>query len=207
MINIKKPLGLVTTHDRWNYNNINFLDKNDKNQLKIGISIQVSDKLRDFNLMDGRRLRRFGRRRRRQSSLLPVGATAPDDNAAYTVSCCYCDFKIRALNDALSRFGRRHAAWLRVWFSIGVGFSLTLLLALSFLLVWNLFAQRNSNDAAFFFLFGFSPSVGTINWISSRVSIRCIIKLIIHGGQTCGFNNNTSYDAATSGCKGWFFIV
>ncbi|XP_024951160.2 membrane-bound transcription factor site-2 protease homolog isoform X3 [Citrus sinensis] len=113
--------------------------------------------------MDGRRLRRFGRRRRRQSSLLPVGATAPEYNTAYTVSCCYCDFKIRALNDALSRFGRRHAAWLRVWFSIGVGFSLTLLLALSFLLVWNLFAQRNSNDAAFFFLFGFSPSYLCMN--------------------------------------------
>ncbi|KAH9795360.1 Membrane-bound transcription factor site-2 protease-like [Citrus sinensis] len=128
--------------------------------------------------MDGRRLRRFGRRRRRQSSLLPVGATAPDDNAAYTVSCCYCDFKIRALNDALSRFGRRHAAWLRVWFSIGVGFSLTLLLALSFLLVWNLFAQRNSNDAAFFFLFGFSPSVSLAD--AAYLLLSTLISVSVH---------------------------
>ena len=114
-------------------------------------------------IMEGRRLRRFGRRRQPpSSSLLPVvvgGETASSD-IANTVSCFYCDFKIRVLNEALYHFGRRHATWLRVWFSIGVGFSLSLVLGVSFLLLWSLLLHRNSIfSSGFGFGFGSSTSV------------------------------------------------
>lgn len=126
---------------------------------KIYLLSPVSDQcVEDQWGMEGRTFRRFGRRSR-QSSLLPVGAAAPNHITANTVSCWYCDFKIRVFNEALFSFGRRHAAFLRVWFSIGIGFSLTLLLAVSCLLVWTLFPGKFSNNTAFFFLFGFSPSV------------------------------------------------
>ncbi|EYU38181.1 hypothetical protein MIMGU_mgv1a026360mg, partial [Erythranthe guttata] len=48
-----------------------------------------------------------------------------------TVSCWYCDFKFSALNEPLFRFGRRHSRSLRVWFSIGVVFSLAALLGVT----------------------------------------------------------------------------
>ncbi|KAJ4702763.1 membrane-bound transcription factor site-2 protease-like [Melia azedarach] len=127
--------------------------------------------------MEGRTFRRFGRRSR-QSSLLPVGAAAPNHITANTVSCWYCDFKIRVFNEALFSFGRRHAAFLRVWFSIGIGFSLTLLLAVSCLLVWTLFPGKFSNNTAFFFLFGFSPSVSLAD--AAYLLVSTLISVSVH---------------------------
>ncbi|KAL5773793.1 hypothetical protein ACOSQ2_013717 [Xanthoceras sorbifolium] len=128
--------------------------------------------------MEGRRLRKFGRRRQpRPSSLLPVvgGETASSD-VANTVSWLYCDFKVRVLNEALYRFGRRHATWLSVWFSIGVGFSLTLVLGVSFLLVWSLF--RRSSIFFFGFGFGSSPSVSLAGAV--HVFLSTLISVSLH---------------------------
>lgn len=53
-------------------------------------------------------------------------------------SCWYCDLKTHAFNEPLFRLGRSHARYLRVWFSIGVGFALTVLLLVSLLLLLEL---------------------------------------------------------------------
>ncbi|KAI5650375.1 hypothetical protein M9H77_36380 [Catharanthus roseus] len=74
--------------------------------------------------MDGRRLRRFGRGRQANKDLLPVRLT----RLSNTVSCWYCDFKSAVLNEPLFRFGRRYSRFLRLWFSVGVGFGLAALL-------------------------------------------------------------------------------
>ncbi|XP_031287834.1 membrane-bound transcription factor site-2 protease homolog isoform X2 [Pistacia vera] len=133
--------------------------------------------------MEGRRLRRFDRPSP-HSSFLPVSASAstataaPVTTANATVTCCYCDFKIRFLNQPLFRFGRTHAAFFRFWFSIGVGFALSLVFAVIFILVWVMFYGRDSNNTAFFFLFGFSPSVSVGD--AAYVIISSLIAVSVH---------------------------
>ncbi|KAJ6414866.1 hypothetical protein OIU84_003807 [Salix udensis] len=87
-----------------------------------------------------------------------------------TVSCCYCDYKISALNTPLYHFGRKQAKLLRIWFSIGVGFSLTALLGVTLILVWEfgnvLHLFHGSSDLSSSLLFGFSPQV-----YGSRLSV------------------------------------
>ncbi|XP_042055461.1 membrane-bound transcription factor site-2 protease homolog isoform X2 [Salvia splendens] len=73
-------------------------------------------------MMDGRR----GGRRRGDQTLLPL--RRPARHFAHTVSCWYCDFKCMAFNELLFRLGRRHSKILRIWFSIGIGFSLAALI-------------------------------------------------------------------------------
>ncbi|XP_051137314.1 membrane-bound transcription factor site-2 protease homolog isoform X2 [Andrographis paniculata] len=73
--------------------------------------------------MAGRR----GRRRWSPQTLLPLRRTRQLSN---TVSCWYCDCKFLALNEPLFRFGRKHARYLRGWFSMGVGFSLSAVVGL-----------------------------------------------------------------------------
>ncbi|KAL1547842.1 S2P endopeptidase [Salvia divinorum] len=73
-------------------------------------------------MMDGRR----GGRRRGDQTLLPL--RRPARHFAHTVSCWYCDFKCIAFNELLFRLGRRHSRILRIWFSIGIGFSLAALI-------------------------------------------------------------------------------
>ncbi|KAK3002886.1 hypothetical protein RJ639_017937, partial [Escallonia herrerae] len=73
----------------------------------------------------GRRMRRFGRGG--QNTLLPLRVT----QLSNTLSCWYCDFKSSAFNEPLFRLGRPHARCLRVWFSVGVGFSLTALVGVT----------------------------------------------------------------------------
>ncbi|KAB1221607.1 Membrane-bound transcription factor site-2 protease [Morella rubra] len=123
--------------------------------------------------MEGRRVRRFGRGRIRSQtrSVLPLRHTVT--STAYlsnTISCWYCDYKIAALNEPLFRFGRRHARILRVWFSIGTGFGLTTLLAVTLILLWelgkavHLFPQNKELDnLSTDLLFGFSPSVSGLS--------------------------------------------
>ncbi|KAA8537145.1 hypothetical protein F0562_029629 [Nyssa sinensis] len=111
-------------------------------------------------MMEGRRLRRFGRGQ--SQTLLPLRVR----RLSNTISCWYCDFKISALNEPLFRFGRRHARCLRVWFSMGIGFSLTALLGVTVILLWELArALHLNNENAQFSrhlsgsLFGLFPSV------------------------------------------------
>ncbi|XP_062161299.1 membrane-bound transcription factor site-2 protease homolog isoform X4 [Alnus glutinosa] len=119
--------------------------------------------------MEGRRVRRFGRGRTRSQarSLLPLrtAAITSTANLSNTISCWFCDYKISALNEPLFRFGRRHARSLRVWFSIGIGFSLTALLGVTVILLWelgralHLFRQKTElGNLSTALLFGFSPS-------------------------------------------------
>ncbi|KAJ0017770.1 hypothetical protein Pint_11683 [Pistacia integerrima] len=135
----------------------------------------------EYTEMEGRRLRRFDRPSP-HSSFLPVSASAstaaPVTTTNATVTCCYWDFKIRFLNQPLFRFGRTHAAFLRLWFSIGVGFALSLVFAVIFILVWVMFYGRDSNNTAFFFLFGFSPSVSVGD--AAYVIISSLIAVSVH---------------------------
>ncbi|MED6121023.1 hypothetical protein PIB30_026240 [Stylosanthes scabra] len=50
----------------------------------------------------------------------------------------YCDYKVSTFNKPLFHFGRRHARFLKVWFSIGVGFALSALLGVTLILLWEL---------------------------------------------------------------------
>ncbi|KAJ6695150.1 PROTEASE M50 MEMBRANE-BOUND TRANSCRIPTION FACTOR SITE 2 PROTEASE [Salix koriyanagi] len=114
--------------------------------------------------MDGRRWRRHGRGQA-QTSYLPLRAPTRSSRTSLsnTVSCCYCDYKISALNTSLYHFGRKQAKLLKIWFSIGVGFSLTALLGVTLILVWEfgnvLHLFHGSSDLSSSLLFGFSPSV------------------------------------------------
>ncbi|KAF3450123.1 hypothetical protein FNV43_RR06203 [Rhamnella rubrinervis] len=119
--------------------------------------------------MDGRRVRRFGIDRGRGHirtqnaySLLPLRTAQPYHHPSppNTISCWYCDYKISSLNGLLFRLGRRHAKILRAWFSIGVGFGLTALLAVSMILLWELSSVLHllpGNSYGNALLFGFSP--------------------------------------------------
>lgn len=106
----------------------------------VGFANTVSGKTVSPLEMDGRRVRRFGIERGRghlhtqnTHSLLPLRTTQPHHHSSppNTISCWYCDYKTSSLNGPLFRLGRKHAWILRAWFSIGVGFGLTALLASS----------------------------------------------------------------------------
>ncbi|KAK6148682.1 hypothetical protein DH2020_019594 [Rehmannia glutinosa] len=79
-------------------------------------------------MIDSRR----GRRRWSDQTLLPL--RHPRQHFS-TVSCWYCDFKFLAFNEPLFRFGRRNSRFLRVWFSMGIGFSLATLLGVTIVIV------------------------------------------------------------------------
>ncbi|KAL6505461.1 hypothetical protein OROHE_022840 [Orobanche hederae] len=55
-----------------------------------------------------------------------------------SVSCWYCDVKFIAFNEPLFRFGRRHSRYLKVWFSIGIGFSLAALVGVTVIILYEL---------------------------------------------------------------------
>ncbi|GER51259.1 protease m50 membrane-bound transcription factorsite 2 protease [Striga asiatica] len=71
-------------------------------------------------------------RRWSDQTLLPMRTTRQLFN---TVSCWYCDFKFSTFNEPLFRFGRRHSRSLRVWFSMGIGFSLAALFGVTVIMV------------------------------------------------------------------------
>lgn len=125
--------------------------------------------------MEGRRVRRFGRGQ--NHTLLPLRVR----HLTNTVSCWYCDFKSSALNDPLFRFGRRHSRFLRVWFSVGIGFSLPTLLGLTLVLLWELardlylFSGNNQLSSILSgLLFGYSPSVFSL----ADVGYMCVSTVI-----------------------------
>ncbi|RYR27396.1 hypothetical protein Ahy_B01g051431 isoform B [Arachis hypogaea] len=89
--------------------------------------------------VDSRRMRRFGNQRHtRTNTLLPLHAASYHHVPNNTISCWYCDYKISTFNKPLFHFGRRHARFLKVWFSIGVGFALSALLGVTLILLWEL---------------------------------------------------------------------
>lgn len=111
--------------------------------------------------MEGRRFRRFSRSHNNQT-VLPLRIT----HLSNTVSCWYCDLKSSALNDPLFHFGRKYIRYLRVWFSVGTGFSLTTLFGVTLVLLWELARFLNLFSSNYEIisllsdlLFGYSPSV------------------------------------------------
>ncbi|KMT10164.1 hypothetical protein BVRB_5g119250 [Beta vulgaris subsp. vulgaris] len=76
--------------------------------------------------------RRFRRQRARTHTLLPLRSTSLSN----TISCWYCDLKISRFNEPLYHFGHKYARYLRVWFSVGVGFGLSLLFGVTMILIW-----------------------------------------------------------------------
>ncbi|XP_047308011.1 membrane-bound transcription factor site-2 protease homolog [Impatiens glandulifera] len=105
--------------------------------------------------MEGRRQRRFGRGQKR--NLLPIRYT----NLSNTISCWYCDFKISLLNQPLYNLGQRYPRFLKAWFSVGVGFSLTCVIAVTMILfLWeylNFVHILDENGNPSNSLFGISP--------------------------------------------------
>ncbi|GAV71290.1 Peptidase_M50 domain-containing protein [Cephalotus follicularis] len=96
--------------------------------------------------------------RRRNLNLLPLQRRATVQHHRFSSTCCYCDFKIPAslYSQTLSRIGTRHAHSLRLWFSIGVGFTLTALVGVTIILLFQL--KPNPNPLSHL-LFGFSSEV------------------------------------------------
>ncbi|XVF06027.1 hypothetical protein REPUB_Repub06bG0012700 [Reevesia pubescens] len=109
---------------------------------------------------------RVSRARRHGAARLPLRASPPSPSHRYAatanaISCWYCDLKISALNEPIFRFGRNHAAILKLWFSIGTGFGLTALVGVTLILIWQLFFNSDThlNNLFSSLLFGFSPSL------------------------------------------------
>ncbi|KAJ8899973.1 hypothetical protein K2173_024084 [Erythroxylum novogranatense] len=116
--------------------------------------------------MEERRARRFGRVQPHPQLPLHRPGRGERRLLSGTVSLWYCDYRISALNGHLLRFGRRYSKFLRLWFSIGVGFALTSLLLVTLILSWELGSalhvfRGNSklSDLSGSLLFGFSPWV------------------------------------------------
>ncbi|PSS11067.1 Membrane-bound transcription factor site-2 protease [Actinidia chinensis var. chinensis] len=125
--------------------------------------------------MGGRRPRRFGRARNR--TLLPLHVR-PLSN---TLSCWYCDFKTSAFNERLFRVGQRHARCLQIWFSIGVGFSLTAMLGVCVIVLWESARLLHLYDRNAWLikllsgsLFGLFPSVFGLSISVTDVGYMCI---------------------------------
>ncbi|GAB4830390.1 hypothetical protein Ancab_020027 [Ancistrocladus abbreviatus] len=109
--------------------------------------------------MEARRLRRFSRGQ--NHTLLPLRSR----HLYNSVSCWYCDLKISSLNEPLYRFGLRYARFLRVWFAVGIGFSISALLAVT-MSAGTLCQYKGSdklNDLLSNLLFGFSPTFSGLN--------------------------------------------
>ncbi|KAL7210945.1 hypothetical protein ACSBR2_013930 [Camellia fascicularis] len=129
--------------------------------------------------MEGRRVRRFGRVQTR--TLLPLHIK----RLSNTVSCWYCDVKTSAFNDPLFRLGRTYSRYLRVWFSAGIGFSLTAMLGVCMILLWELARVLHLYDGNAWLsrllsgsLFGIFPSGFGLSISVTDVGYMCISTII-----------------------------
>ncbi|KAL8513343.1 hypothetical protein ACS0TY_019519 [Phlomoides rotata] len=124
-----------------------------------------------------------GRRGGRQT-LLPLRSIRQLSN---TVSCWYCDFKFMAFNEPLFRFGRRHSRYLRVWFSMGIGFSLAAVFGVTMLILYQLakayLVYAGGNALSGTSLFGLPFLTTGMNISLSSLGYLCIssvICIIVH---------------------------
>ncbi|CAL5412776.1 unnamed protein product [Camellia sinensis] len=129
--------------------------------------------------MEGRRVRRFGRVQTR--TLLPLHIK----RLSNTVSCWYCDVKTSAFNDPLFRLGRTYSRYLRVWFAAGIGFSLTAMLGVCMILLWELARVLHLYDGNAWLsrllsgsLFGIFPSGFGLSVSVTDVGYMCISTII-----------------------------
>ncbi|XP_071735509.1 membrane-bound transcription factor site-2 protease homolog [Rutidosis leptorrhynchoides] len=86
-----------------------------------------------------------GRRPTRRSTpphtILPlrrISSSSSSSHLSNSISCWYCDFKTSVFNQPLFHFGQNYSRWLRIWFSIGMGFSLTTLISVTIVIMLEL---------------------------------------------------------------------
>ncbi|XWS57497.1 hypothetical protein CRYUN_Cryun09bG0179200 [Craigia yunnanensis] len=128
---------------------------------------------------------RVNRARRHGAARLPLRASSPSPShrvIANAISCWYCDLKISALNEPLFRFGRKHAAILKLWFSIGTGFGLTAVVGVTSILIWQLFLSSNTqlSNLLSSLLFGFSPSLRISLSDAGYLFISTLVSVSVH---------------------------
>ncbi|KAK7386609.1 hypothetical protein VNO78_26943 [Psophocarpus tetragonolobus] len=132
-----------------------------------------------------RRIRRFVPQRFSHRTLLPLNASSSSHNVSNTISCWYCDYKISSFNRPLLQFGRRYSRFLKVWFSIGVGFALSALLGVTLILLWELARSLHlyggSNKLGSFgrtLLFGLPPLVPGLSLSLADVGYVCVSTIV-----------------------------
>lgn len=118
-------------------------------------------------------------------TILPLHASSSSHNVSNTISCWYCDYKICSFNRPLFHFGRRYARFLKVWFSIGVGFALSAVLGVTLVLLWELARTLHlcagSNKLGSFarsLLFGIPPSVPGLSLSLADTGYACVSTII-----------------------------
>ncbi|KAG8373760.1 hypothetical protein BUALT_Bualt11G0058700 [Buddleja alternifolia] len=119
-----------------------------------------------------------GGRRRSNQTLLPLRSTNQLSN---NVSCWYCDFKFSVLNEPLFHFGRRHSRYLRVWFSLGTGFSLAALLGVTVIILCELallLLMYSGNAQTGYFLSRLSPLIAGLSISIPNIAYMCISSVI-----------------------------
>ncbi|XP_021842917.1 membrane-bound transcription factor site-2 protease homolog isoform X2 [Spinacia oleracea] len=92
--------------------------------------------------MEGRRFRRQARVR--GQTILPLRST----RLSNTISCWYCDLKFCRFNEPIYQFGQKYARFLRAWFAVGVGFTLTVLFGVTMILIWESVATLCLSDGS-----------------------------------------------------------
>ncbi|XP_019422201.1 PREDICTED: membrane-bound transcription factor site-2 protease homolog [Lupinus angustifolius] len=132
--------------------------------------------------VEARRIRRF-RNQRHTNTLLPLHLSSFSHHN--TISCWYCDYKIFSFNKPLFDFGQRHAKFLKVWFSIGVGFAVSVLLGVTLFLLWELAralhlcgGSNKLGNLTSAFLFRFSPLLPGLSLSLSDAGYICISTVI-----------------------------
>ncbi|XP_049348528.1 membrane-bound transcription factor site-2 protease homolog [Solanum verrucosum] len=130
--------------------------------------------------MEGRRVRRFGKWRSNQT-LLPVRV----NRLSNAVSCWYCDCKSSILNEPLFRFGRRYSRFLKAWFSMGVGFSLAVLSAVTMILLYEIiqilclyYGNTQMSNVMSEYLFGFSSTISGLTISVADIGYLCMSSFI-----------------------------
>ena len=131
--------------------------------------------------MEGRRIRRFSRWQRSNETLLPMRI----NRLSNTISCWYCDYKSSILNEPLFHFGRRYSRCLKAWFSMGVGFSLAMLAAVTMILLYEIgqilclyYGNIQMSYVMSGYLFGFSSMISGLTISLADIGYLCISSII-----------------------------
>ncbi|KAK9062357.1 hypothetical protein SSX86_019543 [Deinandra increscens subsp. villosa] len=134
------------------------------------------------NNIQGRRPARRAAGATPSPSLLPLRRLPHLSNS---ISCWYCDFKTSFFNEPLFHFGRKHFRWLRIWFSIGMGFSLTTLIGVTLIMLLESAKALNLyngipwlNNILDGSIFGFYSSVFRYSISVADIGYMCISSII-----------------------------
>lgn len=186
---------------------------NREKERRNSTSLELNQEIAEQTSMEGRRVRRFGMPRptgqrnpqTHSHNLLPIHShttPSPSSHSPATISCCYCDYKFWAFNEPLFHLGRKHAQLLRAWFSVGVGFGLSAMLAVSLILLWELGRALNLFPGNLFFdnliSFCFSTSLGD----AAYVVVATLFSVSVHEfGHALAAARSLSFALAFPNCK------